>query len=102
MKGVYTMLKIKVLLFLQDESISENGVHVTDIYDRKISMMCAANPYQTAEECLKDIIAKALKMLNDDVCTTLKSETIDDLEYFYNKNIIGGIWRDEERGGRNE
>ena len=47
------MLKIKALVFVQDEWHDDDGVHITDLYSIKDTMMFLPNPMQSAEECIK-------------------------------------------------
>ena len=86
------MLKIKALVFVQDESYDDNGVHITELYNRKAVLMFMPNPMQSAEECIKENIARTLSRIMEDVDRTLKVESTNDIEYFYKKNEIGGIW----------
>lgn len=86
------MLKIKALVFVQDESHDDNGVHITDLYNRKAVMMIMPNPMQSAEECIKENIRRTLSKIMEDVDRTLKVESTNDIEYFYEKNKIGGMW----------
>lgn len=76
------MLKIKALVLVQDESYDDNGVHITELYNRKAVMMVLPNPMQSAEECIKENIERTLSKLMED----------NDIKYFYEKNEIGGIW----------
>ena len=91
------MLKIKALVFVQDESYDDNGVHITDIYDRKAVMMMMPNPMQSAEECIKENIERTLSKIMYDVNITLKVESTNDLQYFYEKNMICGMWGSMEK-----
>ena len=89
------MLKIKALVFVQDEWHDDDGVHITDLYNRKAVMMIMPNPIQSAEECIKENIKRMLSKIMEDVDITLKVESINDIEYFYEKNMICGMWGSE-------
>lgn len=92
------MLKIKALLFVQDESFDDNGVlHFTDLYNRKAVMMIMPRPMQSAEECIKENIERTLSKIMEDVERTLKVESTNDIQYFYKKNMIGGMWGNAEK-----
>lgn len=86
------MLKIKALVFVQDEWHDDDGVHITDLYKRKAVMMIMPNPIQSAEECIKENIERTLSKIMEDVDITLKVEPANDIQYFYEKNMIGGMW----------
>ena len=85
------MLKIKALVFVQDESHEDNGVRVADLYSRKVALTFLPNPMQSAEACIKENIERALARIMEDVDRTLKVESTGDIEYFYEKNKIGGM-----------
>lgn len=87
------MLKIKALLFVQDESFDDNGVlHLTELYNRKAVMMIMPCPMQSAEECIKENISLTLSRIMEDVERTLEVESTNDIQYFYEKNMIGSMW----------
>lgn len=93
------MLKIKALVFVQDESFDDNGVlHLTDLYNKKAVMMIMLNPMQSAEECIKENIGRTLSKIMKDVDRTLKVESTNDIQYFYEKNMICGMWGSTEKG----
>ena len=102
------MLKIKALVFVQDESFDDNGVlHITDLYNRKAVMMIMPRPTQSAEECIKENIERTLSRIMEDVDRTLKVESANEIQYFYEKNMICGMWgskvnQDETTGIENE
>lgn len=92
------MLKIKALVFVQDETQDNDGVpHFTDLYNRKVEMMFLPHPMQSAEECIKENIERTLSRLVEDVDRTLKVESVNDIQYFYEKNMISGIWGSKEK-----
>lgn len=86
------MLKIKALVFVQDEWHDDEGIHIADLYNRKAVMMCMPHPMQSAEECIKENIERTLSKIMEDVDKTLKVESTNDIQYFYEKNMIGGMW----------
>jgi hypothetical protein len=92
------MLKIKALVFVQDESYDDNGVlHITDLYNRKAMTMFLPNHMQSAEECIKENIERTLSKIMGDVDITLKTEFTNDIQYFYEKNMICGMWGSTEK-----
>lgn len=87
------MLKIMAFVFVQDESFDADGVlHLTDLYNKKAVMMIMPRPMQSAEECIKENIEMTLSRIMEDVNRTLKAESTNDIQYFYEKNMIGGMW----------
>lgn len=86
------MLKVKAIVLVQDESYDDNGVHITELYNRKAALMFTPHHRQSAEECIKYNIARTLSRIMDDVDRTLKVESTNDIKYFYEKNMDGGIW----------
>lgn len=89
------MLKIKALVFVQDEWHDDDGFHITDLYNRKAVMMCLPNHMQSAEECIKENIERTLSKIMEDVDRTLKVESTNVIQYFYKRNIDGSIWGSE-------
>ena len=90
------MLKIKVMLCIQDESHDDTGYHVTPIYDRKGEKLFLPNPMENADQCVKRNIREALARFMDDVDITLNVESTN-IEYFYTKNMICGMWGNGDR-----
>lgn len=95
------MLKIKALVFVQDEWYDDDGVHITDLYNRKAMMMFLPHPMKSAEECIKENIERTLSKIMEDVDRTLKVESTNDIQYFYEKNKDGGIWGIEAQHAEN-
>lgn len=93
------MLKIKSLVFVQDESFDDDGVlHYTDLYNKKAVMMIMPRPMQSAEECIKENIQRTLSKIMEDVDRTLKVESTSAIQYFYEKNMIGGMcWSEAKK-----
>lgn len=89
------MLKIKALVFVQDEWHDDDGIHIANLYNRKAMMMCLPHPMQSAEECIKENISRTLSRIMEDVERTLNVESTNDIQYFYEKNMIGGMWENE-------
>ena len=94
------MLKIKVMLCIQDESHDDTGYHVTPIYDRKAKTLFLPNPMENADQCVKRNIRETLSRLIDDVDTTLNVESTN-IEYFYAKNMTFGMWRNGDNDAEN-
>ena len=95
------VLKIKTLVFVQDESYDDSGIHITDLYNKKYETVFLLNPTQSAEECIKENIGRTLSKIMEDIDRTLEVEPTNDIKYFYEKNMICGMWENKEMGDKN-
>lgn len=87
------MLRVKVLLFIQEESHDEKGrFQITDIYNRGIVNNFIPSPMECPEKCMIDNVKKALERLCEDVAITIKTESKYDLKYVCEKNTFPLKW----------
>lgn len=94
------MLRVKALLFLQDEKLDDTGFHHIDIYNRKIVSMLVPFPMDIAEHGAETVllrhIKETLERLYENIEATLKTESKYDLDYVCKKNAQSMRWDEKE------
>lgn len=93
------MLRVKVLLFLQDDKFDGTGFR-EDIYNRKIESMIVTYPIDIAEHGAETVLLRRIKetleRLYENIEATLKIESKYDLDYICEKNAQPMLWDEKE------
>lgn len=90
------MLRIRLYMFLEDETLDDNGFHVEKIYDRKCVNMFYPNPTISPKENVIDILRQTFNRLCEEISATIENESKYDLKFVFYKNKLQVIWQDEE------
>ena len=80
------MLKIRLYMFLEEETHDDNGCHIEKLYGRKCVNMFYPNPMASPKENVIDILRQTFNRLCEDVAVTIDCET--DLEFVFDKNKL--------------
>lgn len=80
------MLRIKIMLFVQDVTNDSEKCTITNIYKRGCVQYFRSNPFETGKQCLMRILKEAVKRLCEDVERTIETEAEKDLECFYHED----------------
>ena len=88
------MLRIKIMLFVQDVTNDSEKCTITNIYSRQVMNYFRATPYETAKQCVMRLIKETVKRLCEDVEQTIETGAEHDLDCFYQENQICGMWND--------
>ena len=100
------MLRIKIMLFVQDVTNDSEKCTITNIYTRACVNYFISNPFETAKQCIMRILKETVKRLCEDVENTIETEAEYDLDCFYREDQVLGMWNEPnahfERSGRND
>jgi hypothetical protein len=80
------MLRIKILLFVQDVTDDSEKCTITDIYKRGFVQYFRSNPYETAKQCIMRNLREIVKKIYEGVDQTIETEAGEDLELFYHED----------------
>jgi hypothetical protein len=87
------MLRIKILLFVQDVTNDSEKCTITDIYKRGFVQYFRSNHFETAKQCLMRNLKEIVKKMCEGVDQTIETEAEKDLELFYHEDEI--FWKME-------
>lgn len=88
------MLKIRLYMFLDDETHDDTGCHITTLYDRKCVNMFYPNPMVSPKENVIDILRQTFDRLCADIAVTIDTESKYDLKFVFDKNKLPFMWKD--------
>ena len=80
------MLKIRMYMFLEEETHDDNGFHIEKLYDRKCVNLFYANPMVSPKENVIDILRQTFNRLCEEVDATIECET--DLKFVFDRNKL--------------
>lgn len=88
------MLKIRLYMFLEEETHDDNGYHIEKLYDRKCVNMFYPNPMVSPKENVIDILRQTFDRLCADIAATIDTESKYDLKFVFDKNKLPFMWQD--------
>lgn len=97
------MLKIRLYMFLEDETHDDNGYHIEKLYDRKCVNMFYPNPMVSPKENVIEILRQTFDKLCADIAMTIDSESKYDLKCIFDVNKLPYFMqkRNEEKENEN-
>ena len=93
------MLKIKLYMFLEEETHYDDGYHIEKLYDRKCVTMFYPNPMMSPKENVIENLRQTFDRLSADIAMTIDSESKYDLKFIFdiNKNPL---FMQKRKGGK--
>lgn len=91
------MLRIKIMLFVQDVTNDSEKCTITNIYTRSCMKYFRSNPFETAKQCIMRVLKETVKRLCEDVEQTIETEAEHDIDCFYQENQIINMWNEPKK-----